>query len=65
MELNGFYNHVMHILRPKNTESGEPELKNIGYKSKDKNDIILHNSTINARWNQITYMVQVFVPLFQ
>ena len=54
MDLNGFYNYAVHILRPQNTKSGEPGLNNAGEKAKDKNDIILHNNFINARWNQIT-----------
>ena len=55
----------MHILRSQITESGEPELKNIGGKSKDKNDLILYNTIIHARWNQIADMIQCFGPLFQ
>ena len=27
---NGFYNYAAHILRPQNTERGEPELKILG-----------------------------------
>ena len=40
MELNGFHYYAAHILRPKSTESGEPELKNVGEKSQDNNEII-------------------------
>ena len=39
MELNGFHKYAAHILRLQNTESGEPELKNVGEKSQDKNAI--------------------------
>ena len=53
MELNGFYNYAVHILRPQNTESGEPELKKIGKKTQDNNELIIHNTIINERWNQI------------
>ena len=65
MEFGLFYNYAAHILRPKHNEIGEPELKCVGYKSQDKNELILHNTIINARWNQITDMIQVFVPFFQ
>ena len=64
MEINGFYNYAAHILRSENTESGKPELKNIGEKPQYKNKLILHNTIINAGWKQITDMVQGFVPLF-
>ena len=30
MDLNGFHKYAAHILRPKNTKSGELELNNIG-----------------------------------
>ena len=63
MELNRFYNYDVHGLRPQNNESGELELKNVGEKSQDKNEIILHNTIINLRWNQITDMMQGFFPL--
>ena len=49
MELNIFYNYAVHIPRPQNNESGEPELKNIGEKPQDKNEITIYNITINAR----------------
>ena len=65
MELNGFYNYAAHILRPQNTESGETELNNIGGEYQDKNDLILNNAIINARWNQITDMMQDFFLPFQ
>ena len=65
MELNGFFNYSGDILRPQNTEIGEPELKNVGDKSQDKNEPILHNNIINTIWNQISDMIQGFVPLFQ
>ena len=50
MDLNGFYNYSMHILRPKQYESGEPELNNVGDKSQDMNEPILHNTIINEIW---------------
>ena len=65
MELNGFYNYAMHIIIPQNTQIGEPELNNVGEKSQDNNELILHNTMINVRLNQITDMIQGFVPLFQ
>ena len=65
MELDGFTTHFVHILRPQNTESVEPESKNFGGKPQDKNDIILQNTIINERQNQINYMMQGFIPLFQ
>ena len=40
MDLNFFRNYAAHIRRPQNTESGEPELNNVGEKSQDKNAII-------------------------
>ena len=55
MELNWFYKYALHILIPQNTESGEPELKNVGEKFQDNNE----------RWNQINDMIQGLVPLFQ
>ena len=65
MELNGFHYYAAHILRPKSTESGEPELKNVGEKPQDKNEIILHNTIIYERWNKIADRIQGVVPLFQ
>ena len=65
MDLNGFYNHAVHILRPKITESGEPELNNIGEKYQDKNELIIYNTITNLIWNQIADMIQGFDPLFQ
>ena len=64
VELNGFYNCFLHVLKPQNTESVEPYLKNVGEKLQNKNEIIIHNTIINAGWKQITDMVQGFVPLF-
>ena len=63
--LNGFYNYDVHILRPQNIESGEPELNNVGEKSQDNNELILQNTIINEGWNKITDMIQEFTPLFQ
>ena len=64
MELNGFYNYAAHILRPQNTESGDLELNNVGEKYQDNNDLIINNTFINLGQNQITDMMQGFVPLF-
>ena len=64
MDLKVFYKYAVNILRPKNTESGEPELKNAGEKSQDKNDIVIHNTIINAGWQQIPDMIQRFLPIF-
>ena len=49
VELNGFYNCYVHILRPKITESGEPALNNVVEKYQDKHELILHYTIINAR----------------
>ena len=65
MELNIFYNYATHIPRPQNTVSGEPELNNVGDKPQDKNELIIHNTIINARWKQIADTSQGFVPPFQ
>ena len=65
MDLNRFYNYAAHILRPHNTESDETELNNVGEKPQDNNELILHNTIINARWNKIADTIQGFVPLFQ
>ena len=51
------YKYAVHILIPQSTEIGEPELKNIEEKPKEKNELILHNTIINARWNQIIDMM--------
>ena len=63
MELNRFYNHAVYVIRPQNTESGELELKNVGEKYQHKNDIIIHNTIINERRNQITDTIQIPPPL--
>ena len=62
---DGFDKYAVNILRPQNTEIGEPELNNVGEKSQNKNDTIIHNNIINARWNQISDMIHVFDPLFK
>ena len=49
MELKLFYKYYGPILRPQNNESGEPEFNNVGEKSQDKNEPILHNTIINSR----------------
>ena len=48
-DINGFYNYAVQILRPQNAESGETEVNNVVEKSQDKNQVILHNTIINAR----------------
>ena len=65
MEFNGFFKFAVHILRPQNTESGEPELNNVGDKSQDNNEIIRHNTIINEILNQNTVRIQGFYLLFQ
>ena len=65
MELNGFYNYFAHILRPQNTDNGEPQLRNFGGKLQDKNELILYDAIIYAMWNKIDDMIRVFAPLFQ
>ena len=62
MDIDGFYNYATHILKSQNNESGKPELSNIGEKYQDKNELIIHNTIINARWEKISDMRQVFVP---
>ena len=65
MDINGFYKYAVHILRPQNTESGRTKLKNVGKKYQNKNELIIHNTIRNARWNQITDIIQIFVGIFQ
>ena len=65
MDLHRFYNYAAHTLIPQNTKSGEPELTNIKEKSQDKNDLILHNTTINSGWNKIADIMQRVFTLFQ
>ena len=65
MELKIFYNYSVHIIRPQNNESGEPELRSIEDKTQDNTELIIHNTIINSRQNQITDMIQGFSPLFQ
>ena len=64
MELKIFYNYSVHIIRPQNNESGEPELRSIEDKTQDNTELIIHNTIINSRQNQITDMIQGFFPLF-
>ena len=47
MDLNGFYNHAEHIISPQNTESGEPDLNNVGEKFQDKIELTIHDTIIN------------------
>ena len=65
VDINAFYNYAVHILRPQNTESVEPELKNFGEKYQDNNELILHNTIINFKMKPIADMSQYFAPLFQ
>ena len=46
MELNRVYKYNAHTLIPQNTESDEPELKNVGEELQDKNELICHNTII-------------------
>ena len=57
VKLNIFYNYAVQILKPQNNESGEPEFKNFEEKSQDNNELIIHNTIINARQKQITDMI--------
>ena len=65
MELNGFYNYVVHILIMQNIEIGESELKNVGEKSQNKKELILHNNIISVRLNQNNYIIQGSDPFFR
>ena len=48
----------------KKIESGEPELKNIGEKYKDKNELVLHNTIIYTKKLNISAMIQeVWLPI--
>ena len=60
LELNKFFNYSVHILRPQNIEISAPYWKNIGDKTQDNNEIILHKNIINSIWNQITDNIQGF-----
>ena len=64
MEINGFKNYDMHVLRPQNTKNGELEINKIWEKDRGNNEFIFHNNLINARVNQINDMVQEVEPLF-
>ena len=55
---DGFDNYDVNVLRPQNNESGEQEIKKVGDKYQDKNELILHNNLINVIWNKITDMIQ-------
>ena len=50
--------YAAHVLRPKNNESGEPEIDNIREKFQDNNEFILNNNLRNSKINQITEMIQ-------
>ena len=53
----------MHVLRPRNNKSGEPELNNIGYKLQDMNNSIICDSLSDARLNRILGMIEEIDPL--
>ena len=57
VDFNLFDNYAIHTLRTQNTESGEPETKNIGEKYQDNNEFIIHNDLINEIWNLITDII--------
>ena len=48
-DLNGFDNYCVNTLGPQTTESGEPEINNIGEKTQYKNESIIHTNISNAR----------------
>ena len=50
--------YSVHIIIPQNTESGEPEIKNIGEKFQDKNELIIRNNLISERGKQNTDIIQ-------
>ena len=58
-----FDNHAVHVLIPRNNKSGKPYLKKIGDKFQDKNELILRNALIYARWNKILDMMDKPEPL--
>ena len=55
-------NYPVHILRSQNTESGEPELNNIGEKYQDKNELILSNTIIYTIFKNCWYDSGVLSP---
>ena len=57
--MGGLY-YAVHLIRPQNIERGELEIKKIEKKFQDKNGFIIHKNIRNARWNQITDIVQEF-----
>ena len=58
VDLNGFYNYAVNGLIPRSTESGEPELNNIGDKFQDNNELVIHNGIIDARWNKTIGIIE-------
>ena len=44
MEINVFDNNAVYALIPQNSESGEPDMENIG----DKFEFVLHNNLMNS-----------------
>ena len=55
----------MHVLKPRNTKIGEPDIKKVGEKSQDNNEFIIHNNLINEGWNQTIDVIQEFEPPLQ
>ena len=58
MEFIGFDNYSVHLLIPQNNESDKTELKKIGDKSQDNNEIIFHNDFRNIRLNKIIDLIE-------
>ena len=55
-------NYGVYILIIQNNESGEPEWNDIGKKYQDKNELILYNTIIYAKENQISDMSRGLAP---
>ena len=54
VDFNVFENYSMHVLRPPNIETGEPELKIVSDKYQYKDKFILKNQISGVKWNQIS-----------
>ena len=52
----------MHILIPPNIENGEPEIKTIANKYQYKDKLIINNTLIDLKWNQITDTIKKADP---
>ena len=48
VELSGFYNYAIQIMRPPNKKTGKTELKMISEKYQDKYDLILNNLMMHS-----------------